>query len=219
MCRKQIIECRLCQTDAEFFYSGKIGKYYRCGKCLGISLSPDFFLSPSEEKARYETHHNDPQDSCYQKFVSPIVKEIERSFTKKAGGLDFGCGTGPVIQYLLNRKGFSVELFDPFFNNDPSVLTEKYDFIACCEVIEHFHNPAKEFALLFEILSEGGKLYCMTDFYNDDLDFGHWYYKNDNTHVFFYHKETVRYICRKFGFADYYINNRLAVLGKGTAAK
>ncbi len=209
------IKCNLCRNEAEFFHAGAFGEYFRCGRCGGISLAPEFFPDARAEKARYETHHNDPLDKRYQKFVAPIVDEIVRSFSADKKGLDFGCGTGPVIQYLLDRKGFSVELYDPFFNTDRSVLADHYDFIACCEVIEHFHRPAGEFARLFDLLNPGGGLFCMTHFYDGETDFKNWYYKDDPTHVFFYCEQTIRYICENSGFADWRIENRLVVFEKG----
>lgn len=209
------MKCSLCQGDAIFFYAGAGGEYFRCCRCRAIFLSPEFFLDEREEKARYETHNNDPQDIRYQKFVFPIVNGVLDSFSINQKGLDFGCGTGPVIKHLLQQKGFSVDLYDPFFRNNQSVFSKNYDFIVCCEVIEHFHQPAKEFSRLFELLNTGGRLFCMTDFYKDELDFENWYYKDDPTHVFFYHKQTIRFICENFGFADYRMDNRLIVFEKG----
>lgn len=210
------MKCSLCKIKAEAFYREKKKEYFKCGNCRGILLAPEFFLDEREEKARYETHNNDPKDVRYQKFVSPVVNSVVESFPPDRKGLDFGCGTGPVIQYLLSRRGFEVELYDPFFKKNASVLRDKYDFIVCCEVIEHFHRPAEEFARLFALLRPGGKLFCMTDLYGDETDFGAWYYKNDPTHVFFYHKQTVQVIGEKFGFSGWRVENRLIVFERGT---
>jgi SAM-dependent methyltransferase len=208
------MKCSLCQTDADFFYRGRIGEYSRCPVCRGIFLSPEYFLDASEEKSRYETHNNDVTDLRYQKFVTPMVDEIVNSFSTNHKGLDFGCGTGPVIEHLLRQKGFSVDLYDPFFRNNQSVLTKKYDFIACCEIIEHFQKPDREFQLLFSLLNPGGKLFCMTDFYRDNTDFKNWNYKEDATHVFFYHKDTLKFILENFGFVSHQVKNRLVIFEK-----
>ncbi|MEK7377224.1 MAG: class I SAM-dependent methyltransferase, partial [Candidatus Margulisiibacteriota bacterium] len=159
-------------------------------------------------------HNNDIEDREYQNSVAPIVKAVSASFSTQCRGMDFGCGQNSVIKHLLQKEGFALDLYDPFFKDDKSILSNKYDFITCCEVIEHFHHPAKEFKLLSCLLKPGGKLYCMTDLYKDDTDFEKWYYKNDKTHVFFYHPETVRYIKENFGFEDYRIENRLIVFNK-----
>jgi len=49
----------------------------------------------------------------------------------------------------------------------------------------------------------------MTDIYHDDINFHDWYYKNDATHVFFYHPQSLKYIKEKFGFSDVSIDGRL----------
>lgn len=166
-------------------------------------------LSKENEKRRYEEHNNDVDDPKYQKFVAPIVQQVEKKFQKISTGLDFGAGTGPVITKLLREKGFRIELYDPFFWDNPKVLTHNYDFIVCCEVIEHFHNPGHEFTLLRSRLKPNGSLYCMTEVFSGDLDFGKWYYKNDPTHVFFYSEEALEWIRTHFGFSELKIEGRL----------
>ena len=208
------MKCTLCSEEAKLFYSGKNGEYFACPQCKGIFLSPNNFPAPAEEKERYEKHNNDIEDAGYQNSVAPIVNEVLRSFSPQDRGLDFGCGRDSVIKHLLQKEGFTIDLYDPLFKNDQAVLFNKYDFISCNEVMEHFHHPDKEFKLLSPLLKPGGKLYCTTDLYKDDTDFEHWYYKNDKTHVFFYHTDTILYIKENLGFDDYRIENRLITFNK-----
>jgi 2-polyprenyl-3-methyl-5-hydroxy-6-metoxy-1,4-benzoquinol methylase len=84
-------------------------------------------------------------------------------------------------------------------------------FIVCCEVIEHFNNPAREFEKLFHLLSEDGHLICMTHLYNSDIEFRNWYYRNDPTHVFIYQEETLHYIDNRFGFKLLFSDGRLVI--------
>lgn len=165
-----------------------------------------------EEKEFYQTHNNDILDKRYQLFVSPITLYIFSHFSPQAVGLDFGAGTGPVISYLLQQKGFNVLQYDPFFHPNTELLEKKYDFIVCCEVIEHFHNPRKEFALLRKMLNPNGNLVCMTQLYDQTINFRNWYYKNDQTHVFFYRENTIQWIRDNFSFSEYKIDSRLLVL-------
>jgi SAM-dependent methyltransferase len=172
-------------------------------------LDPQCYLSKENERKRYQEHNNDIEDPEYQKFVGPIIRGVKQRFDKKHKGLDFGAGTGPVITKLLRDNGYTMELYDPFFCNNPGKLEETYDFIVCCEVMEHFHFPAKEFALLRSILKPNGALFCMTDIYFENIDFRTWYYKNDPTHVFFYHKNSLEWIQSEFKFSALKIEGRL----------
>jgi len=168
-------------------------------------LRPD----SNSEKLRYEEHINDVEDKGYQKFVSPITSAILKDFLRTDKGLDFGAGTGPVISKVLTDNEFSIVQYDPFFHNNPNLLNAKYNYIACCEVMEHFYRPKKEFKLLRNLLQPSGKLYCMTDLYDESIDFHKWYYKNDQTHVFIYHKNSIDWIQKEIGFSDVLINGRL----------
>jgi 2-polyprenyl-3-methyl-5-hydroxy-6-metoxy-1,4-benzoquinol methylase len=169
------------------------------------------YVSKTEEKDRYLTHNNDVNDPRYQNFVSPLFTTVNSDFPKTAKGLDFGAGTGPVIAKMLSEKGYSVALYDPFFHPNTEVLEKQYDFIVCCEVMEHFHNPNKEFKLLERLLAPKGKLYCMTDLVPKNIKFSDWYYKNDNTHVVFYSERNLQWIQRHFGFSKLEVNSRLIV--------
>ncbi len=173
-------------------------------------MDPACYVSRENEKKRYEEHNNNVEDPGYQKFVGPIVSKVRENFGKGRKGLDFGSGTGPVIARLLREKGYDIELYDPFFCDNPGALEKKYDFIVCCEVIEHFHFPAKEFRLLKSLLKPGGMLFCMTDIYSEKTDFKKWYYKNDPTHVFFYHQNTLDRIKSQLGFSALRIDGRVA---------
>ena len=112
---------------------------------------------------------------------------------------------------MLQDNNYDIATYDPFFHNYPKLLEEKYDYIGCCEVIEHFCNPNKEFHLFKKLLNKNAKLYCMTDIYDDSIDFSRWYYKNDPTHIFFYHKKTFEWIKKEFNFLDVTIKHRLII--------
>lgn len=206
------IECTLCQANALLINEVNQKKYYKCTRCLSILLSPAYYISKEEERSRYEEHNNDIEDTGYQKFVSPLVNSIKELFNPEHTGLDFGSGTGPVITKLLRDEGFNIDLYDPFFCNKPEKLAVHYDYIACCEVIEHFHHPEKEFRLLRSLLKPGGALFCMTEVYSDNINFPKWYYKNDPTHVFFYHAEAFNWIKTNLNYSEVIIDGRLIIL-------
>lgn len=198
--------CPLCTNLAEVFFKDI---YYLCPACGGIFRPEHLLLSPEREKSRYETHNNDVNDVRYQNFVAPIVNAIIRDFAPRHRGLDFGAGTGPVISKLLGDQAYQTSLYDPFFHNHPQLLQQQYDYIICCEVIEHFYHPAREFALLKSLLKDNGKLYCMTELYRPHINFAKWRYQNDETHVFLYQPQTLELIRHNTGFASMSIDDRL----------
>ncbi|MUP46151.1 class I SAM-dependent methyltransferase [Gramella sp. BOM4] len=186
-------------------------EYLQCLNCKAIFLASRHYLLPSEEKARYEAHNNDVTDPGYREFVKPVVEEILKQHSADSLGLDYGCGTGPVISHELSKKGYQTVLFDPFFNPDDSVLERSFDYIICCEVMEHFQHPMAEFQKLRSILRPGGKLYCKTSLYSEDIDFENWYYKDDATHVTFYTTEALEHLKNRVGFSGLEIMPELIV--------
>jgi cyclopropane fatty-acyl-phospholipid synthase-like methyltransferase len=168
-------------------------------------MLPDY----QTERDRYLKHNNDVNDKGYQKFIAPLVDAVLARFNGSHKGLDYGSGQLSAVTHMLRHSGYSIEMYDPFFHNRPELLEKQYDYIVCCEVMEHFHYPKQEFLKLRSMLKKGGVLICMTELFTDDVDFGSWYYKNDFTHVFFYHPKSLDYIKNEFIFAKLERDNRL----------
>ncbi len=202
--------CPLCHNISSIFHKNE-QQYQQCSACKAVFMNAKYQLNLQQEKARYLDHDNNVDDEGYQQFVSPITSFILRNHSSDQLGLDFGAGTGPVIAKVLADNGFKLELYDPFFYDNPKLLARQYDYIVCCEVMEHFYKPDKEFALLKRLLKPNGRLYCMTDLYHDDIDFANWYYQKDNTHVFFYHQRSLDYIQQQFVFSDLSVDGRLII--------
>ena len=203
--------CPLCNSKTTLFCEKPKHLFYKCNTCEGIFRPKHTFLTAEEEKEHYEKHNNDVFDERYQAFVSPIVDAVLQDFTPEAKGLDFGSGTGPVIAKMLTDKGFQVQNYDLFFANEPSLLNQKYDYVSCCEVMEHFHQPYQEFELLKSLLLPKGKLYCKTEVYTNQKPFENWYYKDDFTHVFIYQPKTLEWIKNEFHFSNLIIKEKLIV--------
>jgi len=188
--------------------------YYTCRVCGSIVKDKKYYLSASEEKARYETHNNDVFDFGYQKFTSPITNFILDHYTPSHLGLDFGSGTGPVITHQLQQKGFEIKLYDPYFAPFDDHLKLSYDFIFSCEVFEHFYQPNFEITRLTNLLKPGGRLIIMTHSYINQKDFDQWYYIKDPTHVFIYTPKSFYFIAKTFNYNLEILTERLMVLQK-----
>ena len=179
--------CPLCQNISAPFYKDE---FYECVCCGGIFRPKEKLLDNKKEKERYENHTNNSDDLGYQNFVSPITNSILKEYKKDDLGLDFGCGKDSPIIKVLRQNEYKIFEYDPYFFDDKKLLEQKYDYIACCEVIEHFYNPKKEFGLLKSLLKDKSTLYLMTGIYKDNIDFSKWWYKNDLTHVFIFREKT-----------------------------
>jgi len=195
-------DCPLCKSKdtAEFAAVSATRIFYLCIHCDLRFLRSDLRLNSKEEKERYDFHQNDVEDKHYRAFVSPLVNAVEEKLFPGAHGLDFGCGPGPVASHILREKGFAMDLYDPYFQPKMDDLKDRYDFIICCEVMEHFFDPLKEIKFLRERIHKGGFLFAMTQLWRNQIPFENWTYQRDLTHVCFYSEETFRWIQEEYSF-------------------
>ncbi|WP_217907712.1 MULTISPECIES: class I SAM-dependent methyltransferase [Desulfosediminicola] len=191
--------CRLCGADeVTFFHADDTREYYRCRECKLVFVPQQFWLSAKKEKAEYDLHQNSEDDSGYRKFLSRLSGPVISRLNAGAHGLDFGCGPGSPLAKLFAEQGFSVELYDPLYRNEPSLLEKQYDFICATEVAEHFKEPGKEFQSLFGMLKHGGLLGIMTKRVLGLQAFRNWHYIRDSTHVSFFSEETFDYLANQY---------------------
>ncbi|TGM75365.1 class I SAM-dependent methyltransferase [Leptospira levettii] len=208
------MNCPLCHSPSTPFYQNKFRAYHRCTNCLSIFMDKQFLPSVEDEKKRYLEHNNDIHDVQYQNFLRPIVEKVLTHQKTEDFGLDYGAGPGPVVEYLLKKKGYQINLYDPFFHPYPENLTKQYDYLILTEVVEHFHHPNLEFQKLKSLLKENGMIYILTHPYDDSISFDRWYYKNDQTHTFFYTKQTFEWIKEFYEFKRIEIENRIILFQK-----
>lgn len=195
------MKCRVCGAPGCRPFLHVQGRdYWDCRICSAVFLDAAALPSPQEEHAHYLRHRNDPDDPRYRRFLSRLAEPLLARLGPARRGLDYGCGPGPGLAAMLREKGHRVVTYDPFFAPDRSVLAGCYDFIVCCEVAEHFHEPAREFALLDRLLAPGGWLGVMTCFRTQDELFARWHYRRDPTHVVFYKEETLRHLAAARGW-------------------
>ena len=204
------LHCPLC-LGTTVSSLGEKNLFFRCLTCDLTFKSPDSYLNPDKEKARYETHENSIDNKGYVNFLSPVAEEVARRLPTSSKGLDYGCGPQPVLALILNQKGFETGYYDPFFFPEGLNTTKTFDFITCTEAAEHFFTPGQEFERIFSLLKPKGILVLMTEFLNEKIDIETWYYGKDPTHVCFFSKKTLKWIADKFHRQLEIINHRVAV--------
>ena len=212
--------CILCgSTGVHHFYEDTsphhASDYYRCANCTLIFAPPKDQPSRKEERARYNTHENNPEDEGYRNFLRQLYNPLSECLEPQSEGLDFGSGPGPTLSVMFEEAGHKMALYDPFYADDTSVFSRTYDFITATEVAEHLHQPAEEFERLWECLRPGGYLGLMTKMARDDVDFfAGWHYRQDFTHVTFYTIETFRWMARRWNASVWFPGERTVIFQK-----
>ncbi|MEX0994621.1 MAG: class I SAM-dependent methyltransferase [Balneolaceae bacterium] len=196
--------CLLCKSEKVSHFcrdnDSRLGRwrdFYRCSQCLLIFADPNHRLSEKQELERYELHENDPADPDYRKFLAQAFDPLQEKLAPGSYGLDFGSGPGPTLSVMLEEAGHHVDLYDIFFADNRKVFDRRYDFITSTETAEHLFRPRFEFDRLWGCLKPGGWLAIMTRLASSDPNpeqFLNWHYKNDDTHVVFYTRETFQWL-------------------------
>ena len=163
----------------------------QCLNCDFVFVPSQYHLSEFEERKRYDTHNNNPDDPRYRQFLSQLTEPLNEIISSDSYGLDFGCGPGPTLSLMMQEKGHQMDLYDKFYAKNQSVFKKSFDFITLTEVLEHLSDPVFELERLASILKSKGILAVMTQTLTQDIDFDSWYYKNDPSHIGFYNDKSL----------------------------
>ncbi|TKB26549.1 class I SAM-dependent methyltransferase [Desulfopila sp. IMCC35006] len=196
-----IATCPLCNCrETVLFFQDKKRRYRQCQQCRLVFVPSRYWLPADQEKAVYDLHENDPGDQGYRHFLSRLSSQLLAKLKAEPGqrGLDFGCGPGPTLSKMMEEHGHQMDLYDPFFADDPAVFTRRYDFITATEVVEHLRDPYRQWTRLFVLLKKGGWLGIMTKLVTDKQAFASWHYIRDLTHICFYSQPTFSYLAACF---------------------
>lgn len=207
--------CILCKKNlVSFYFKNEIYTYLHCKNCDLVFVRPEERLSPKEEKKRYEHHQNEPDDPDYRNFLSQLFEPLNKKLEASSYGLDYGSGPGPTLSIMFQEAGHHMEIFDPFFANNPAVLQNGYDFITVTETVEHFYHPKQDFERLWKLMNPGGYLGMMTLLRPTNRSFADWHYIKDDTHVSLYSEQTFQWIAEKLGAELSIIGERVIILKK-----
>jgi SAM-dependent methyltransferase len=195
------MNCPLCQhSDTPLFAEAGQRRYFRCSRCELTFLDPAQRPDAQTERAYYDLHQNSPDDPGYRAFLNRLAQPLSALLPANSHGLDFGCGPGPALARMLEEQGHRMALYDPIFAPNENALQQRYDVVTCTEVVEHFHQPQREFARFNTLVKPGGLLAVMTGMLDDQIDFARWHYRRDPTHVCFYRQATFAWWAQRYGW-------------------
>lgn len=193
--------CPLCATASRHRIEHASGRdCFVCGTCALVHVARAHRIDRAQEAAHYDTHENSPHDPHYRSFLDRLLLPLVERLSPGAHGLDFGSGPGPTLSVMFEERGFPMQIYDPFFAPDASVLQQQFDFVSCSETVEHFFDPAAEFARFDRLVRPGGWVAIMTMMTPALTQFRQWHYPRDPTHVCFYGLDTMRWIAQRHGW-------------------
>lgn len=184
------------------FATDKKRSYWQCNVCHLVFADPTSWPSPTQEKAEYDLHENHLKDPGYNRFLSRIVEPVLTHVSEHSELLDFGCGPAPALIEQFRQRGLQASGYDIFYQPDPQRLLQQYDAITLTEVIEHLHHPWQTLQQLWALLRPQGVLAIMTQRVINAERFQRWTYKNDPTHICFYHQNTFHWLARALEATD-----------------
>ena len=193
--------CPLCSGNSEPFHDDPGRAFYRCPDCDLIFVANEHLPPLKDELARYALHDNRFDDPDYRAFLSRLAGPIIARTSLGAHGLDYGCGQAPVLADILSASGRPTASYDPHFRRDSALLSRRYDFLTCSEVVEHVHDPLPMFELFARLMDRGGVIGVMTGLSDDAGPFADWWYRRDPTHVRFYSRATMGWVASRFGWS------------------
>ncbi|WP_394202520.1 class I SAM-dependent methyltransferase [Shewanella waksmanii] len=209
--------CPLCDSQQlDDFHQDKFRQYVRCQQCDLISVADKYLLTSEQEKAIYDQHQNDANDSGYRRFLGRAWQPLQRYIDSSMRGLDFGCGPGPTISVMAKEQGMSMSDYDLYYFNDPQLLQQRYDFITMTEVIEHVADAKQLVAQLDSLMADSSVLVVMTKRAQHEAAFAKWHYKNDLTHIRFYSDKTFIWLANHLGWRLEFADKDVVLLFKST---
>lgn len=111
---------------------------------------------------------------------NPQRIERIRSLSAAPMVLDYGCGHGLFVDYLM-ANGINAIGYDKFTNRNTLPQGFKFDIVVLTEVIEHLQEPFTELDHIFQLLLPTGKVMIETSF-TDWLQFEAEYINPDAGH-------------------------------------
>jgi 2-polyprenyl-3-methyl-5-hydroxy-6-metoxy-1,4-benzoquinol methylase len=224
----QRFPCRICEAATRPVglvhgdYSRRDYELRRCDVCrFAFIADPWTEFDKIYDERYYEGRGADPLVDYRFELAEPgrtirgyewhgVTRLVERLLGGLAGGrwLDFGCGNGGLVRYLLERTGVDAQGFEegaiavtaqrlgiPILSRD--ALAEQaasFDVVTAIEVLEHTLDPLAELRTMRALLRPGGLLFLTTGnaapFASDLL---RWPYIIPEIHVSFFEPSTLRY--------------------------
>lgn len=201
------MKCKICQSTSQPLFSKKIlGKYtadyFKCPECAFIQTSEPVWLAEAYSTAITHLDIGLLNRNLRLSHVVPPI--IDACFPAAKTCIDYAGGYGAFVR-LMRDEGYDFyrqdiyceNIFAEHFDHSDSGQ-QRYSLLTAFEVFEHFSDPAKEIAALFDLSDD---LIFSTVLYDEVTNLEDWWYLSVETgqHVAFYSMKTLEYLAKKHG--------------------
>lgn len=154
------MNCPACRNYANGLFLKNGLTYYQCLMCNTVFTDP--LDNSGKVGGGFEEERNQNENSIRLERFSDLLFGLNAKETGRI--LDFGCGHGMLVRYLL-ESGLDADGYDKFNPDfDSFEPGKKYDIVSMVEVIEHLSHPFEELDTIRELLTKDGVLYIETSF-------------------------------------------------------
>ena len=204
------LECRLCGGHLRWSFQLKVlGKYpvdyLTCSQCRSLQTQAPFWLDEA-----YRSNLADLDTGAGQRILANLAAAY--AVAKVLGlknALDFGGGDGLLCRLLRDYRinafvsdAHAVPTYAPHYTRPDFA---RPDLLLSFEVFEHFANPRED---LQRVFSHEPDVACISTLIYREQDSTWWYLAPETgQHVFFYSKEAIAWIARRFGYREAFASN------------
>ncbi len=129
---------------------------WRCRSCKSIHARDEVDL---DSYYRSYPFHGQKLDGGTRLVFKNILKRAKAGgLTRSDSIIDYGCGSGILVEYLRERGYVDTVGFDAFSDkfDDAALLERKYDCVIAQDLVEHVDDPRATFELLARLTKPGG---------------------------------------------------------------
>lgn len=124
-------------------FAGEVYTVWRCAHCGSLHSLEDI------DYARYYRHYpvqKQALDFFTRRLFASRLSELTRAGLARGHSvLDYGCGNGAFVRFLLQRGYARAQGYDPYSERhaDTAVLGQEFDFVTTQDVVEHAPEPLR----------------------------------------------------------------------------
>lgn len=161
--------CQLCGTDGGSSVRFPVQSNVRCfsqdrfpvWRCPGCSSIHSLDRVPLDPYyASYPIHERELSRAGRLVFRRYLRRIRRHGIGPQTRILDYGCGSGQLLDYLREQGYDRVHGYDPYMEqwSDPGVLRQRYGLVLAQDVLEHVEDPQQLLNRLHDLLQPGGLL-------------------------------------------------------------